>query len=115
MRKSDLGSWTQERPFAGPSLKTCEMIQDRNEAKVIQYIARLIVPSAQSLASRQFLPCFLCCRQSHDDLLCELECSRDAQFSFPSSDSQAADTIDAVEAMCMVARGDLRAPLLLSW
>ncbi|KAH8653941.1 hypothetical protein BGZ60DRAFT_158356 [Tricladium varicosporioides] len=29
---------------------TCEMIQDRNEAKVIQDIARLIVPSAQSLA-----------------------------------------------------------------
>ncbi|KAK5188683.1 hypothetical protein LTR47_011435 [Exophiala xenobiotica] len=31
---------------------TCEMIQDRNEAKVIQGIARLIVPSAQSLAVR---------------------------------------------------------------
>ncbi|KAK5310434.1 hypothetical protein LTR93_012035, partial [Exophiala xenobiotica] len=31
---------------------TCEMIQDRNEAKVIQDIARLIVPSAQSLAVR---------------------------------------------------------------
>lgn len=30
--------------------ETCEMIQDRNEAKVIQDIARLIVPSAQSLA-----------------------------------------------------------------
>ncbi|OAP55866.1 hypothetical protein AYL99_10018 [Fonsecaea erecta] len=29
---------------------TCGMIQDRNEAKVIQDIARLIVPSAQSLA-----------------------------------------------------------------
>jgi hypothetical protein len=28
------------------------MIQDRNEAKVIQDIARLIVPSAQSLAIR---------------------------------------------------------------
>jgi hypothetical protein len=32
--------------------KTCEMIQDKNEAKVIQDIARLIVPSAQSLAIR---------------------------------------------------------------
>ncbi|KAK5550503.1 hypothetical protein LTR46_011499 [Exophiala xenobiotica] len=32
--------------------ETCEMIQDRNEAKVIQDIARLIVPSAQSLAVR---------------------------------------------------------------
>ena len=32
--------------------ETCEMIQDRNEAKVIQDIARLIVPSAQSLAIR---------------------------------------------------------------
>lgn len=32
--------------------KTCGMIQDRNEAKVIQDIARLIVPSAQSLAIR---------------------------------------------------------------
>jgi hypothetical protein len=31
---------------------TCEMIQDRNEAKVIQDIARLIVPSVQSLAVR---------------------------------------------------------------
>ncbi|KXL42193.1 MAG: hypothetical protein FE78DRAFT_154934, partial [Acidomyces sp. 'richmondensis'] len=31
---------------------TCEMIQNRNEAKVIQDIARLIVPSAQSLAVR---------------------------------------------------------------
>lgn len=31
---------------------TCEMIQERNEAKVIQDIARLIVPSAQSLATR---------------------------------------------------------------
>lgn len=30
--------------------ETCNMIQDRNEAKVIQDIARLIVPSAQSLA-----------------------------------------------------------------
>lgn len=30
--------------------ETCEMIQDRNEAKVIQDIARLVVPSAQSLA-----------------------------------------------------------------
>merc|ERR1712000_801282 len=29
---------------------TCEMVQNRNEAKVIQDIARLIVPSAQSLA-----------------------------------------------------------------
>ncbi|MCJ1357479.1 MAG: hypothetical protein MMC33_007475 [Icmadophila ericetorum] len=32
--------------------ETCEMIQDRNEAKVIQDVARLIVPSAQSLAIR---------------------------------------------------------------
>ncbi|KAG9231656.1 hypothetical protein BJ875DRAFT_486791 [Amylocarpus encephaloides] len=32
--------------------ETCEMIQDRNEAKVIQDIARLIIPSAQSLAIR---------------------------------------------------------------
>ena len=32
--------------------ETCEMIQDRNEAKVIQDITRLIVPSAQSLAIR---------------------------------------------------------------
>ena len=32
--------------------ETCEMIQDRNEAKIIQDIARLIVPSAQSLAIR---------------------------------------------------------------
>ncbi|KAH6714478.1 hypothetical protein BKA61DRAFT_632343 [Leptodontidium sp. MPI-SDFR-AT-0119] len=32
--------------------ETCEMIQDRNEAKVIQDIARLIVPSVQSLAIR---------------------------------------------------------------
>lgn len=32
--------------------ETCEMIQDRNEAKGIQDIARLIVPSAQSLAIR---------------------------------------------------------------
>ncbi len=32
--------------------KTCEMIQARNKAKVIQDIARLIVPSAQSLAIR---------------------------------------------------------------
>jgi hypothetical protein len=32
--------------------ETCEMMQDRNEAKVIQDIARLIVPSAQSLALR---------------------------------------------------------------
>lgn len=32
--------------------ETCEMIQDRNEAKVIQDIARLIVPSAQFLAIR---------------------------------------------------------------
>jgi hypothetical protein len=32
--------------------ETCEMIQDRNEAKVMQDIARLIVPSAQSLAIR---------------------------------------------------------------
>jgi hypothetical protein len=32
--------------------ETCEMIQDRNEAKVIQDIARLVVPSAQSLAIR---------------------------------------------------------------
>jgi hypothetical protein len=32
--------------------ETCEMTQDRNEAKVIQDIARLIVPSAQSLAVR---------------------------------------------------------------
>jgi hypothetical protein len=32
--------------------ETYEMIQDRNEAKVIQDIARLIVPSAQSLAIR---------------------------------------------------------------
>merc|ERR1711964_940898 len=32
--------------------ETCEMIQDRNEAKVIQDIARLIVPSAESLAIR---------------------------------------------------------------
>lgn len=31
--------------------KTCKMIQDRNEAKVIQDIARLIVPSAESLAT----------------------------------------------------------------
>lgn len=31
---------------------TCEIIQNRNEAKVIQDIARLIVPSAQSLAVR---------------------------------------------------------------
>ncbi|KAF2241425.1 hypothetical protein BU26DRAFT_469083 [Trematosphaeria pertusa] len=31
---------------------TCEMIRNRNEAKVIQDIARLIVPSAQSLAIR---------------------------------------------------------------
>jgi len=31
---------------------TCEMIQNRNEAKVIQDIARLIIPSAQSLAIR---------------------------------------------------------------
>jgi len=31
---------------------TCEMIQNRNEAKVVQDIARLIVPSAQSLAVR---------------------------------------------------------------
>jgi hypothetical protein len=29
---------------------TCKMVQNRNEAKVIQDIARLIVPSAQSLA-----------------------------------------------------------------
>jgi hypothetical protein len=29
--------------------ETCEMIEDRNEAKVVQDIARLIVPSAQSL------------------------------------------------------------------
>ncbi len=32
--------------------KTYEMIQDRNKAKVIQDIARLIVPSPQSLAIR---------------------------------------------------------------
>jgi hypothetical protein len=32
--------------------KTCEMIRDRNEAKVIQDIARLIVPSAEVLAVR---------------------------------------------------------------
>jgi hypothetical protein len=32
--------------------ETCEMIQDRNEAKIIQDIALLIVPSAQSLAVR---------------------------------------------------------------
>ena len=31
---------------------TCEMIQNRNEAKVIQEISRLIVPSAQSFAIR---------------------------------------------------------------
>ncbi|KAM3075439.1 hypothetical protein ACMFMG_007586 [Clarireedia jacksonii] len=31
---------------------TCEMLQNRNEAKVIQDISRLIVPSAQSLAIR---------------------------------------------------------------
>ena len=31
---------------------TCEMIQNRNEAKVIQDISRLIVPSAQSFAIR---------------------------------------------------------------
>ena len=32
--------------------ETCEMIQDRNEVKVIQNIVRLIVLSAQSLAIR---------------------------------------------------------------
>jgi len=32
------------------STRRVEMIQNRNEAKVIQYVARLIVPSAQSLA-----------------------------------------------------------------
>ena len=32
--------------------ETCEMIQDWNEARVIQDIARLIVPFAQSLAIR---------------------------------------------------------------
>lgn len=32
--------------------KTCDIIQARNEAKVIQDIAQLIVPSAQSLATR---------------------------------------------------------------
>lgn len=32
--------------------ETCEMIQNRNEAKVIQDISRLIVPSAQSLVIR---------------------------------------------------------------
>ncbi|EKG09482.1 hypothetical protein MPH_13477 [Macrophomina phaseolina MS6] len=32
--------------------ETCEMIQERNEAKVVQDIARLIVPSAQSLSIR---------------------------------------------------------------
>jgi hypothetical protein len=32
--------------------ETYEMIYDRNEAKVIQDIARLIVPSTQSLATR---------------------------------------------------------------
>jgi hypothetical protein len=32
--------------------KTCEMLEDRNEAKVILDISRLIVPSAQSLAIR---------------------------------------------------------------
>jgi hypothetical protein len=31
---------------------TCESIQDRNEARVIQDIARLIVPSAETLANR---------------------------------------------------------------
>ena len=30
--------------------ETCRMVRDRNEAKVIQDIARLIVPAAQSLA-----------------------------------------------------------------
>ena len=31
---------------------TCEMIDDRNEAKVVQDISRLLVPSAQALAAR---------------------------------------------------------------
>ncbi|KAI9676667.1 MAG: hypothetical protein M1829_002985 [Trizodia sp. TS-e1964] len=70
MRKSELGitdaskSFCQtlleaEQVFPEDSLfqddlfdETCDMIQARNEAKVIQDIARLIVPSAQSLATR---------------------------------------------------------------
>ncbi|PVH71469.1 hypothetical protein DL98DRAFT_435141, partial [Cadophora sp. DSE1049] len=31
--------------------KTCEKIQDRNEARVVQDITRLIVPSAETLAT----------------------------------------------------------------
>ena len=30
--------------------KTCEKIQDRNEARVVQDITRLIIPSAETLA-----------------------------------------------------------------
>ncbi|KAF2191665.1 hypothetical protein K469DRAFT_477918, partial [Zopfia rhizophila CBS 207.26] len=33
---------------------TCEMLRNRNEAKVIQDISRLIIPSAQSLSIRSF-------------------------------------------------------------
>ncbi|KAH6698469.1 hypothetical protein BKA61DRAFT_707186 [Leptodontidium sp. MPI-SDFR-AT-0119] len=68
MRKSELGiadtsktvlpdpSWAEQivpedSLFQDDLLdETCEMIQDRNDAKVIQDISRLIVPSAQSLA-----------------------------------------------------------------
>ncbi|KAM0311005.1 hypothetical protein ACHAO8_007621 [Botrytis cinerea] len=70
MRKSDLGIADTSKTICRTLLEaeqlvpedslfqddlfenTCEMIQDRNEAKVIQDIARLIVPSAQSLAIR---------------------------------------------------------------
>ena len=70
MRKSELGIADASKTFCRTLLEaeqtvledslfqddlfdeTCEMIQDRNEAKVIQDIARLIVPSAQSLAIR---------------------------------------------------------------
>jgi hypothetical protein len=70
MRKSDLGITDTSKTVCRSLLEaeqivpedslfqddlfdeTCEMIQDRNEAKVIQDIARLIVPSAQSLAIR---------------------------------------------------------------
>lgn len=70
MRKSDLGIADTSKTLCRTLLEaeqivpedslfqddlfdeTCEMIQDRNEAKVIQDIARLIVPSAQFLAIR---------------------------------------------------------------
>jgi hypothetical protein len=70
MRKSELGIADTSKIFCRTLLEaeqivpedslfqdnlfdeTCEMVQDRNEAKVIQDITRLIVPSAQSLAIR---------------------------------------------------------------